>query len=250
MKKINKSPLAAAMGAAFISTLAASPAYAETNPFGLSELSSGYMQVAAAEMACGANMDMTKSKAPEGACAGKPTKAADKPAAAPAADKAAEMSCGEGMCGAMMQGGKMKPGMEASCGAMMKGKEGACGATEASGKDEAKAAPSAASGHDAHAAAAESKPAEKPAAKTTEGSCGEGMCGAMMQGDKMKPGMEHSCGAMMKGKDGACGASVGTKDDGQTKISPAQAAGKTDEHHDKYGLDKSLIKVIPYVPKK
>ncbi|MDO9161462.1 MAG: hypothetical protein Q8N35_02270 [Methylococcaceae bacterium] len=245
MKKINKSPLAAAMGAAFISTLAASPANAETNPFGLSELSSGYMQVAAAEMACGANMDMTKSKAPEGACAGKPTKAADKPTAAAAAKPAAEGSCGEGMCGAMMQGDKMKPGMEASCGAMMKGKEGACGAT---GKDEAKATPSAASGHDAHAA--ESKPTDKPAAKTTEGSCGEGMCGAMMQGDKMKSGMEHSCGAMMKGKDGACGASAGTKDDGQTKISPAQAAGKTDEHHDKYGLDKSLIKVVPYVPKK
>lgn len=172
MKKINKSPLAAAMGAAFISTLAASPANAETNPFGLSELSSGYMQVAAAEMACGANMDMTKSKAPEGACAGKPTKAADKPAAAPAA---------------------------------------------------------------------------KPAA---EGSCGEGMCGGMMQGDKMKSGMEHSCGAMMKGKDGACGAVGNTKDDGQTKVSPAQAAGKADEHHDKAGLDKSLGKVIPYVPKK
>lgn len=249
MKKINKSPLAAAMGAAFISTLAASPANAETNPFGLSELSSGYMQVAAAEMACGANMDMTKSKAPEGACAGKPTKAADKPAAAaPAAKPAAEGSCGEGMCGAMMQGGKMKPGMEASCGAMMKGKEGACGATDATGKDDAKAAPGAASGHDAHAA--ESKHADNLAAKSTEGSCGEGMCGGMMQGDKMKSGMEHSCGAMMKGKDGACGAVGNTKDDGQTKVSPAQAAGKADEHHDKAGLDKSLGKVIPYVPKK
>lgn len=237
MKKINKSPLAAAMGAALISTLAASPANAESNPFGLSELSSGYMQVAEAEMACGANMDMTKSKAPEGACAGKPTKAADKPAAAATAKPAAEGSCGEGMCGSMMQGGKMKPGMEASCGAMMKGKEGACGTT---GKDDAKAAPS---------AAAESKPTDM-AAKSTEGSCGEGMCGGMMQGDKMKSGMEHSCGAMMKGKDGACGASAGTKDDGQTKVSPAQAAGKADEHHDKAGLDKSLGKVIPYIPKK
>jgi uncharacterized low-complexity protein len=123
MKKINKSPLAAAMGAAFISTLAAGTANAEANPFGMTELSSGYMQVAeasaakAGEMACGANMGgMAKPKAAEGACAGnmKPAKAADG-------------KCGAGKCGAMMKDGKMKEGMEKSCGAMMKGKEGACG---------------------------------------------------------------------------------------------------------------------------
>ena len=124
MKKINKTPLAAAMGAAFISTFAATAANAEVNPFGITELSSGYMQVAAAdvakktgEMACGAAMGgMAKPKTPEGACAG-----SKKPAAA-AATKATE-----GSCGAMMKDGKMKPGMEAACGAMMKGKEGACG---------------------------------------------------------------------------------------------------------------------------
>jgi len=122
MKKINKTPLAAAMGAAVLSTFAATAANAEANPFGMTELSNGYMQVAeadkAGEMACGAAMGgMQKPKAAEGACAG------NKPAPA----KAAEGKCGEGMCGAMMQGGKMKPGMEASCGAMMKGKEGSCG---------------------------------------------------------------------------------------------------------------------------
>ncbi|WP_340120960.1 hypothetical protein [Methylobacter svalbardensis] len=123
MKKINKTPLAAAMGVAFLSTFAATAVNAEANPFGMTELSTGYMQVAAAdkaaEMACGAAMGgMDKSKAAEGACAGN-----KKPDAA----KASEGKCGESKCGAMMQGGKMKPGMEAACGAMMKGKEGSCG---------------------------------------------------------------------------------------------------------------------------
>jgi len=123
MKKINKTPLASAMGAAFLSTVAATAVNAEVNPFGMTELSTGYMQVAAAdkaaEMACGAAMGgMTKPKGAEGACAG--NKKTDAP-------KAAEGKCGEGKCGAMMQDGKMKSGMEAACGAMMKGKEGSCG---------------------------------------------------------------------------------------------------------------------------
>jgi len=125
MRKINKTPFAAAMGAAFLSTFAATGVNAEANPFGMTELSSGYMQVAeadkAAEMACGAAMGMEKPKTAEGACAGNKAdgaKHAAKPAAKPS----------EASCGAMMQDGKMKPGMEAACGAMMKGKEGACGA--------------------------------------------------------------------------------------------------------------------------
>ncbi len=123
MKKINKTPLAAAMGAAFLSTFAATAVNAEANPFGMTEMSAGYMQVAAAdkaaEMACGAAMGgMEKPKAAEGACAG------NKKTEAP---KATEGKCGESKCGAMMQDGKMKPGMEAACGAMMKGKEGSCG---------------------------------------------------------------------------------------------------------------------------
>lgn len=124
MKKINKTPLAAAMGVALISTFAAAAANAEANPFGMTELSGGYMQVAEAdaakpaEMACGAAMGgMAKPKAPEGSCAGN-----KKPAAAGATTKG-----GEGSCGDMMKDGKMKPGLEHSCGAMMKGKEGACG---------------------------------------------------------------------------------------------------------------------------
>ena len=125
MKSMNKSPLAAAMGAALLSTFAATNVNAEVNPFGMTELNSGYMQVAeaaaTAEMACGAAMGgMAKPKAPEGACAGHA-----KPAAAAAAPAAAKGS--EGSCGDMMKDGKMKPGMEQACGAMMKGKEGACG---------------------------------------------------------------------------------------------------------------------------
>lgn len=120
MKKMNKTPLAAAMGAALISTFAATPANAEANPFAMTELSSGYMQLA--EMKCGASMGMPQPKAAEGACAGAKTT----PAAETA--KKAEGNCGEGKCGAMMKDGKMKAGMEKVCGAMMKGKEGACGA--------------------------------------------------------------------------------------------------------------------------
>jgi len=106
-----------------LSTFAATAVNAEANPFGMTEMSAGYMQVAAAdkaaEMKCGAEMGgMEKPKAAEGACAGnKKTDGA----------KATEGKCGESKCGAMMQGGKMKPGMEAACGAMMKGKEGSCG---------------------------------------------------------------------------------------------------------------------------
>jgi len=128
MRKINKTPLAAAMGAAFISTFAATAANAEANPFGMTELSAGYMQVAEAdtakktgEMACGAAMGgMAKPKTAEGACAG-----SKKPAASAAPEAATKAT--EGSCGDMMKDGKMKPGLEAACGAMMKGKEGACG---------------------------------------------------------------------------------------------------------------------------
>ncbi|MGR9052694.1 MAG: HvfA family oxazolone/thioamide-modified RiPP metallophore [Gammaproteobacteria bacterium] len=134
MNKMKKSPLAAAMGTAVVSALAATAVHAEANPFGMTELSSGYMQLAegeksgemkcganmGGEMKCGANMNMAAPKAPEGKCAGKKTETKVE-------KKAMEGSCGEGKCGAMMNDGKMKKGMESSCGAMMKGKEGSCG---------------------------------------------------------------------------------------------------------------------------
>lgn len=112
MKKIT-TPFAITMSAALISSVAATAVNAETNPFGATELSSGYMQLAAAEMACGANMKMDAPKTAEGACAGKKSDTGAKAV--------------EGKCGDMMDGDKMKKGMESTCGAMMKGKEGACG---------------------------------------------------------------------------------------------------------------------------
>ena len=189
MKKIKTSPLAAAMGVAFVSALGAASVQAEANPFGVNELTNGYMQVAEAgkaqEMACGANMPgMDKPKTAEGACAG------NKPAAPAAAPKAGEGKCGEGMCAAMMNGDKMKKGMESTCGAMMKGKEGACGAG-AAGADmkmpEGKCASQCGEGMK-----------NCPDAKAKEGACGAKMqgCGEAMQG----------CPDMMKGKEGACAA--------------------------------------------
>jgi uncharacterized low-complexity protein len=126
MKKTSKTPLMAAMGAALISTAASTAANAEVNPFGVTELSSGYMQVA--EMSCGANMKMPQGKGADGACAGAKKSDAKKMTDTKAAP--ADGKCGAGTCGAMMKDGKMKEGMENVCGAMMKGKEGECGANK------------------------------------------------------------------------------------------------------------------------
>lgn len=116
MKKIHKTPFAIAMGASLL-PLAANVAQAESNPFALSELGSGYMQTAEAkseqtgaekmkdgacgEGKCGASMMKQGAaasgdkKAMEGKCAG------NKPAPAPApAGDAKKM---EGNCGAKMK---------------------------------------------------------------------------------------------------------------------------------------------------
>lgn len=181
MKTKSKSPLAAAMGVAIISSLNVATASAEANPFGMSELTNGYMQVAEAaktgEMACGANMPgMKDSKSNvEGACAGSKTSSTA---------KTSEGKCGEGKCGAMMDGDKMKKGMESTCGAMMKGKEGACGNTKA------------AEGKCGSQCGEQMKNCAN--AKSAEGACGAQMkgCGEGMQG----------CAEMMKGKEGGCAA--------------------------------------------
>lgn len=95
-KKFDKKPLAIAIGTAVAGSLSAvSTADADTNPFGMSELSSGYMQVAQAEMKCGEGkcggekMKEQMKKAGEGKCAGaKPTDSEKK---------------ADGKCGAMME---------------------------------------------------------------------------------------------------------------------------------------------------
>ncbi|MGB0237298.1 MAG: hypothetical protein ACPG4B_00440 [Cycloclasticus sp.] len=94
MKNSTKKPLAAALGAAFVTSMAFVPtANAESNPFGASELETGYMVLA--EGKCG-----------EGKCGG---------------DKAKEAKCGEGKCGEGKCGGDKAK--EAKCG------EGKCGSS-------------------------------------------------------------------------------------------------------------------------
>ncbi len=96
-----KKSLAVAMGATFAAAMAAAPiANADSNPFGMSNLPSGYMQVAA-EGKCGEGKDKKEGKCGEGK------------------DKK-EGKCGEGKCGE----GKAKEG---KCGEG-KAKEGKCGA--------------------------------------------------------------------------------------------------------------------------
>ncbi|MBV1873007.1 MAG: hypothetical protein KUG83_10715 [Gammaproteobacteria bacterium] len=104
MKSINtRKALLATLGTAMVSgAVMSTNLHAETNPFGMTELSSGYMQVA--EGKCG-----------EGKC-GEGMKKAKK-----------EGSCGEGKKmkeGACGEGKKMKEG---SCGEGKKMKEGSCG---------------------------------------------------------------------------------------------------------------------------
>ena len=100
-------PLALALGATFITSLAGTTvANAAENPFSMTELSSGYMVAEKAEGKCG-----------EGKCGEGKT-------------KGAEGKCGEGKCGE----GKMK-GAEGKCGeGKTKGKEGKCGEGKCGGK--------------------------------------------------------------------------------------------------------------------
>lgn len=104
-KQISNKPVALALGAALTGgMLGAGIANAAENPFGLSELGGGYMQVADSHMEgkcggakpattegkCGAVPD---AKAKEGKCGGV---AEEKP-------KAEEGKCGESKCGANMK---------------------------------------------------------------------------------------------------------------------------------------------------
>ena len=115
MKNSTKKPLVAAIGAAFVTSMAFAPAAsAATNPFGATELETGYMVLAegkCGEGKCGAK-DGKKAdgKCGEGKCGG---------------DKAKEAKCGEGKCGADKAAEKAK---EAKCG------EGKCAEGKCSGK--------------------------------------------------------------------------------------------------------------------
>lgn len=100
--------LSLALGTAFATSLAASNvAVAQTgNPFAMSELSSGYMQLA--------DNHMNDSKPAEGRCGeGRGT---TKPAQ--------EGKCGEGKCGNQKE---MEKNMEGKCGGAKAKQEGKCG---------------------------------------------------------------------------------------------------------------------------
>ncbi|MGD2084451.1 MAG: low-complexity protein [Chromatiales bacterium] len=104
-----KKPVAAAIGAAFVGTLGMSGlAGAADNPFGLSELDSGYMQLASShgegkcgEGKCGEGM-MEKEKA-EGQCGEgmvEKEKAEGQCGEGMMEKEKTEGKCGEGKCGA------------------------------------------------------------------------------------------------------------------------------------------------------
>jgi uncharacterized low-complexity protein len=106
-------PITAAVGVAFVSSLAASSSVlADENPFSTAELDAGYQLAGekgkegkCGEGKCGAD------KGAEGSCG-------EKGAEGSCGEKGAEGKCGEGKCGA-------DKGAEGSCGE--KGKEGSCG---------------------------------------------------------------------------------------------------------------------------
>jgi len=108
MSKKSMKPISFAVGAAFVTSLAASNLSADTNintsPFAMNELSSGYMQLADAS----SNSDNKSDK--EGKCGGKKVEK--------------EGKCGEGKCGNKSE---MKSNMEGKCGEKKAEKEGKCG---------------------------------------------------------------------------------------------------------------------------
>jgi len=107
-QQVIKKPLAIALGAVFVTSLAGIPvANAAENPFAMSDLSSGYVVAEMEEGKCG-----------EGKCGGDKTKK--------------EGKCGEGKCGGdkKMEEGKCggdKTMEEGKCGGAKKMEEGKCG---------------------------------------------------------------------------------------------------------------------------
>jgi uncharacterized low-complexity protein len=120
MSKKNVTPLAAAIGTAFALSIAAAPASADVNPFGMTDLSAGYQQVA--EGKCGAQKKAekkgTEAKCGEGKC-GEGKKSDAKEMEGKCGATKPEAKCGEGKCGAQKKA--EKKGTEAKCG------EGKCG---------------------------------------------------------------------------------------------------------------------------
>ena len=96
-QKVTKKPLAIALGAAFVTSLAGTPvANAAENPFAMSDLSNGYVVAEMEEGKCGEGKCGGDKAKKEGKCGGDKAEAM----ATEGADKAkAEGKCGEGKCG-------------------------------------------------------------------------------------------------------------------------------------------------------
>jgi len=108
IEKKNMKPLSVALGTAVTATLATVPAaQAADNPFGMTQLSEGYM--VASEGKCGGMKDK-EGKCGEGKCGGEKAK------------KAKEGKCGEGKCGG--DKAKKEKAKEGKCG------EGKCGGSK------------------------------------------------------------------------------------------------------------------------
>jgi uncharacterized low-complexity protein len=139
-----KKPLAIALGAAFVTSLAATPvANATANPFAMSELSSGYMVAEMKEGKCGSGKVMDESKSSSGMMMEEGKCGANKAKAAESSDKAkAEGKCGEAKCGGnkkMMEegkcGGNKKMMEEGKCGGNKKMMEEGMSGGDAAGKE-------------------------------------------------------------------------------------------------------------------
>ena len=119
-------PVAAAVGVAFVSSLAASSsAVADDNPFSTTDLEAGYQLAGekGEEGKCGEGK-CGGDKGKEGSCGETGEKGAEGSCGEKAA-KDAEGKCGEGKCGGDKSAEK---GAEGSCGEKHeKGEEGSCG---------------------------------------------------------------------------------------------------------------------------
>ncbi|VAW78408.1 FIG024746: hypothetical protein [hydrothermal vent metagenome] len=156
-KSTSMKPLALAMGAAFVTSLAgASVANAAGNPFGMTELSSGYM--------------VAENKMKDGSCGGKHMKESDGSCGGKMKDKMKDGKMKDGSCGGK-DGKKMKEG---SCGGKdgKKMKEGNCG-----GKDGKKMKEGSCGGKDGK----KMEEGHGKMKKMKDGSCGEGKCAGNMK---------------------------------------------------------------------
>ncbi len=111
MKNTMKKSLSAAAGISFAAAMSASPvANADSNPFGMQNLESGYMQLAegkCGEGKCGGSMKSKKKAEGEGKCGGK--------------KGSMDKMKSEGKCGSGMKKPEQKSKKEGKCG------EGKCG---------------------------------------------------------------------------------------------------------------------------